>query len=207
MSFDVLAFDTLLSSPEQGSRLLWAQARRCPCLDPEGGATVNCGVCAGQGWVWDDWSPEFRGGLLGLTGRQLEAASQRWGPGQTGDATLSLSASSPPYVSLTVHDRVVAVEAMDVFEWTLVAGVLVKLPVNAAIMEARTKSTDGLSLVNVPVPIPDANGRISVTTPTAVRMAAPRRYEVLGDMSQVRGWMPGLPRKVSLKLIDTSVRW
>lgn len=207
MSFDALAFDTLLSSPEQGSRLMWSQARKCPCLDPEGGVLVTCGVCGGEGWVWDDWSEEFRAGLLGLTGRQMDANVQRWGPGMTGDASLSLPISSPPYVTLTGRDRLVALEAMDVFEWTLVAGVSVKLPVNAVLMEARQKAADGKSLVRVPVPIPDPNTRISVLVPTAVRIAAPRRYEVLGDLSQVRGWMLGLPRKVALKLVDTSVRW
>ena len=207
MSFDALAFDTLLTSPEQGSRLQWSQARRCPCLDPEGGVLVTCAVCGGEGWVWDEWSDEFRAGLLGLTGRQMEANAQRWGQGMTGDASLSLSMSSPPYATLTERDRLVALDAMDVFEWTLLAGVLVKLPVQAVLMEARQKSSDGLSLVRVPVPVADVNGRISVTATTAVRLAAPRRYEVLGDLSQVRGWMLGLPRKVALKLVDTSVRW
>jgi len=40
-----------------------------------------------------------------------------------------------------------------------------------------------------------------------VRLQAPRRFEVVTDLSQVRAIMPGLPRKVLVKLIDVSVRW
>jgi len=205
--FDTLAFDQLLGTPDQGSRLLWAQARRCVCFDLDGGTNIACPICSGSAYVWEDWSDEFRAGMVGLSGRAIDNLSQRFGPGMVGDATISLPQSAPPYSSATQRDRFVALDALDIFEWSLIPGVAVKMPVNGVLLEARVIATSGLSMVRVPVPQPDANERISVTTQTVVRLQAPRRFEVVTDLSQVRAIMPGLPRKVLVKLIDVSVRW
>jgi hypothetical protein len=205
--FDAMSFDDLLSTPDLGSRLIWAQARQCACFDADGGANVSCLVCSGSAYVWEDWSEEFRAGLVGLSGRQIANLSQRFGPGMVGDGTISLSQSAPPYSVATQRDRFVALDALDTFEWPLAAGVQVKLPVNGKLLEARLISSDGTSLVRCPVPVPDSNGRISVSVSTVVRLQAPRRYEVIADLSQVRSITLGLPRKVMVKLIDVSVRW
>lgn len=205
--FDPLAFDQLLGTPESGSRLSWSSARRCVCFGQDGGNSISCPICSGEGYVWSEWSEEFRAGMTSLTGRQIENLSQRWGPGMVGDATISLPPSSPPYCVATPRDRFVALDALDTFEWSLVAGVQVRVPLNAVFAEARAKSNDGLSIVRVPVPIPDANGRIQVSVSTVVRITAPRRYEVVQDATQIRAIMPGLPRRVMVKLVDVSLRW
>jgi len=204
---DPLAFDDLLSSLDFGSRLVWAQARRCACFDLDGGTNISCPVCSGSAFVWDDWSEEFRAGVVGLTGRQMEGLNQRYGPGMTGAASISMSQSIPAYSAATTRDRFVALDALDIFEWSLVPDVSVKMPLNGKLLEARVMTSDGMAMVRVPVPQPDANGRISVSVQTVVRLQAPRRYEVIDDLTQVRSLMLGLPRKVLVKLIDVSVRW
>jgi len=204
--FDPMGFDLILGTPDQGSRLQWSPARRCVCFDSDGGTSLTCPICLGEAFVWEDWSDEFQAGFLSLSARQIEALAQRLGPGMTGDASVSLSVSAPPYATVTQHDRFLALDALDTFEWSLVAERLVRLPVKAVILEARIKSTDGLSMVRTPVPVPDSKDQISVTVATVVRIQAPRQFEVLADASQVRAIMPGLPRKVGLKLIDISRR-
>ena len=204
--FDALAFDQLLGTPDSGSRLRWAQARRCACLDPDGGNNISCPVCSGAGYIWDVWSHIFRAGVTGLSGRQIENLSQRLGPAAVGDATISLPHSCPPYHTVTQRDRFVALDATDTTEWSLVPGVVVTLPYMAVLTEARTMSTDGLSIIPAPVPVADANSRISVTQTTVVRVKAPRRYEVISDLTQTRAIMPKLPRKLMVKQVDLSLR-
>jgi hypothetical protein len=202
--FDPLSFDQLLGTPDFGSRLVWASAVRCPCFDQEGGTNPACPVCGGEAFIWEDWSPEFRAGLVGLTGRQLENISQRFGPGMVGDATVSLPRSSPPYQTVTQRDRFVALDAADTVYWSLAPGMPVKLPWRAVLMEARIVS--GTALARVPVPLPDSSRRVTVTQATVIRLQVPRRYEVIADLSQARAIMPGLPRKVLVKLVDMSLR-
>jgi hypothetical protein len=176
------------------------------CFDQDGGTNPSCPVCNGNAYVWDSWSKEFRAGVLGLTGRQIENISQRFGPAAVGDATISLPHTCPPYHTVTQRDRFVALDATDTAEWSIVPGVILTLPFQAVLLEARVMSLDGLSIIPAPVPVADANSRISVTQATVVRLRAPRRYEVIFDLSQTRAIMPGLPRKMMLKLVDLSLR-
>ena len=204
--FDTLAFDQLLGTPDLGSRLVWSPARRCICFDTDGGTYLSCPICLGEAFVWSEWSKEFRAGVLGLTAKQIESMAQRLGPGMIGDASISLPPSAPAYPSVTQHDRFVALDATDIFEWSILAGTTVRLPLMANILEARVRSADKLSMVRGPVPVPDTNGQFTVAVPTVLRVNAPRQFEVLPDASQVRAIMPGLPRKVAVKLVDISRR-
>lgn len=64
--------------------------------------------------------------------------------------------------------------------------------------------------MSVPVPDVDSSGRITVTVQTVITFEAPRRYEVVRDLAQVRSFPSidsvGLPKKMLLKLIDWTVR-
>lgn len=204
--FDSLAFDQLLGTPDSGSRLRWSQARRCPCFDQDGGTNIACPVCHGDAFVWDEWSTEFRAGVVGLSGKQIENLSQRMGPAGTGDATISLPQSSPPYLTVGQRDRFVALDATDTAEWSLSAGVLVKLPINSVLLEARILSADGKSIQQTAVPVADASSRVSVSQSTVIRFQAPRCYEMVSDLSQARAIAPGLPQKLLVKLIDLTLR-
>ncbi|MBI3131497.1 MAG: hypothetical protein HYZ13_09240 [Acidobacteria bacterium] len=45
-----------------------------------------------------------------------------------------------------------------------------------------------------------------MVVPTVLRLEAPRRYEVVRDLAQVRAFGTHLPRKVLLRLLDLSAR-
>lgn len=200
---DIAAFNTLLG-PVLGSRLVWIASHRCPCAQEEGAADLNCGICGGLGRWFDAPSVEFRAGLVGLTAKALERMAVQFGPGLIGDATVSLPETAACYQTVGVGDRLVALDAMDTLEWHLVPRTPVKLPYLGVQMDAWTRN--GAVIVRVPPPSPAADGTVSVQRPTTVRLRAPRTYEVNRDLAQIRGWQPGLPKKLLLKLIDVTTR-
>jgi hypothetical protein len=73
-------------------------------------------------------------------------------------------------------------------------------------LQARVLDPDGKGFAVVVPPVPDDSGAIQVDVPTALTFLAPQRYEVVKELSKVRSFAPGLPRKVLVKLIDWTVR-
>ncbi len=196
------AFDSLLTGT-LGTRLCWQKAHRCPCTDEYGQSDRECPICLGRGRYWDTPSDEFRAGVVGLTGRALESMQLRFGPGVTGDGTISLPSTSPAYADVGEGDRFSNLDAFDTLEWTLAKGTLVLLPVGADIVGAYIRSSGQLHAVPPPVPSDD---RVSVAVTTVITMLAPRRYEVVKAIPQTRNWVPGLPKKVLVQMLDLSTR-
>jgi len=199
------AFDRLLTGP-LGSDVLWERSYLCPCTTAEGEASRRCPVCGGQGHVWDQAPPAFRIGVVSLNVRALAGIQQRFGPGVTGDATLSIPGCAPCWQTVGEGDRFTVTSALAPVDWSLAAGRSIRLPVLAQDLQARVLDPDGKGFAVVVPPVPDDSGAIQVDVPTALTFLAPQRYEVVKELSKVRSFAPGLPRKVLVKLIDWTVR-
>lgn len=197
------SFDGLLTG-SLSSRLAWESSTLCPCTTTEGAADRQCPVCRGQGRTYLAPSAPFRAGLVGLSAKQLEYQMNKFGPGLAGEAQLSLPSCAPCYGTLQPKDRIIALDALETREWTILPAVPLRLPSMAIILSARVRS--GAQVVEVPRPVPAADGLVTVAVPTVIRFEAPRRYEVLPDAGQVRAFTSGMPRKHMLKLVDFSVR-
>lgn len=188
-----------------GARLVWEASHPCPCSGPDGVLDEVCPICEGRGVYHEPPSTPFRGGLTSLSARALAALSQRFGPGMTGDATASLPENTPCWLSIGAGDRLAALDAQDTLAWQLAPNRPLRMPFGAVMLSATVRDPNG-ALRDVPPPLTDARGRVGVTAPTVLRFLAPRRYEVVRDLSQVRAFGTGLPKKVLLRLLDVSVR-
>lgn len=198
-------FDALLTGP-LSSRVVWERAYPCPCVDSDGSAERKCGVCGGTGRYFDHVSDEFRCGITGLSAKALAGIQQRLGPGMVGDGMASVPGCAPCWDDIAEGDRLVVLDALDPLKWVLTPGNPVRLPMGSEILRARVRANDGLSVVEVDPPLTDAGGRVSVAVVTTLAMRAPRRYEVVRDLSQVRAFGERLPKKLLVKLIDWTVR-
>jgi hypothetical protein len=67
-------------------------------------------------------------------------------------------------------------------------------------------AADGKGFAVVVPPAPDDSGVVQVDVATALSFLAPQRYEVVKELSQLRSFAPGLPKKLLVKLIDWTVR-
>ena len=198
-------FDRLLQGP-LGSEVVWERAYKCPCVGPEGESTRKCPVCGGLGRVWDQPSKVFKIGVTGLSARALAGIQQRVGAGTTGDASLSIPGVAPCWSVVKDGDRFSVLGAMAPVEWNLSPGRLVRLPYLASGLEARVIDAAGTGWAAAVPPMPDGSGSVQVSAPTVLSFLAPQRYEVVKDLSQVRAFAPGLPKKLLVKLIDWTVR-
>ena len=198
-------FDRLLMGP-LGSAVIWERSYLCPCTTPEGEVTRRCPVCGGMGRVWDQPSTSFRIGVTSMTARALAGIQQRFGPGTTGDATLSIPGCAPCWGPVDECDRFTVLGAIAPVQWSLAADRSIHLPYLATDLEARVLDPEGPGFTVVVPPVPDADGAVEVAVPTVLSCLAPRRYEVVKDLSQVRSYAPGLPKKLLVKLIDWTVR-
>ncbi len=200
-------FEELLTGT-LSSVLVWESAHLCPCVGTDGAADRACPVCLGLGRYYSPPSAQFRAGLVGLSARAMAAIQARFGPQTAGDATVSLPVSAPCWAGIREGDRLSALDAKDAVEWSLAAGDAIRLPY-LAVVRGATQRVAGV-IVPVAPPIQDASRKITVTVPTVVAFTAPRRYEVVRDLSQVRAFTSegsaGLPKKILLKLIDGTVR-
>lgn len=202
------AFTPLFDGP-LSSVMVWERAHRCPCTTSDGSADTACRVCFGKGRYWEPPSAPFRGALVTLSARALSALFQRFGPGVTGDATVSVLGDAPCWSAMGEGDRFTALRAVDAVEWSLAAGDRIRLPYGADGITALVRSHDRAGVVPVAPPTPGPDGRISVSVPTVLAFSAPRRYEVVRDLSQVRAFGTGpvgLPKKALVKMLDWSER-
>lgn len=219
-------FNDLLTGP-LSSRVVWEQGFRCPCVQPDGGKDRKCVICGGIGRYWGAPSTEFRCGVTSLSAKALAAIQQKFGPGTIGDSQASIPGNAPCWALLGEGDRFTVLDAQDRLEWTLSPGNPVKLPYQAVLLAARIRTAPALTTITDLVPgtpawtaviSVNAQNQVSVTVPTVIAFTAPRRFEVVRDLSQVRAFVTaiptfpapagvtGLPKKVLLRLIDWTVR-
>lgn len=199
------SFDDLLTG-DLSTELTWEASSRCPCIDADGRSDPTCVICGGDGIYYAAPTLGFQAGVVSVTARALEKIQQRFGPGMIGDATVSLPSTAPCYAAIKSDDRFLLPNNIDDVDWTLIPGVSIKLPLGAVIVTAKARSTDKTTIITVPAPVPDANGRVSTTYTINLNMRVPRRLQVVQDISQIRAWAPGMPRKLLVKLVDWSVR-
>lgn len=197
---------TNLLSGQLGTRLQWERWHRCPCTGSEGAARQDCPLCAGDGGTYDAPSAIFRAGVTSVSAKALENMRSRLGPTLIGDASVSLPANSPAYRLVSANDRFLAVDSLDPLEWVITPNSPLRMPVGAVMGEVFGLGPSGASLVAVTLPAPGADGRIVVTRNVVVRMRAPRRFQVVTDLSKLRSWIPGLPQPFLLKQIDQTTR-
>ena len=191
------------------SACVWERSLLCPCVQPDGYVDPTCQVCFGKGRYFDPPSSSFQCGVVNLSAKALEAIQQRFGPGMKGDSQMSIPFTAPCYAEINEGDRVAVTTAVDVVEWSLAPGDQIKLPFGYSGLDAKVRNPAGDTVLTTPFPVPGAGGRVTVTVPTALRFSAPRRYEVLKELSHTRGFSTGegLPKKMLLSLIDWTVRW
>ena len=197
------SFDALLCG-RLSSALCWEAGHKCPCVGLDDAGERRCPICRGKGRYWDPLSDPFQAGITGLNSKSLAALQAKFGDGISGDSTVSLPSNAPCYKSLKPGDRLLAVDAVDEVDWVVSPTHPVALPMRAELLSAVVRQGD--LPVEVPAPVPGADGLIRVAVPTVLRMRAPRRYEVVLFVGQDRAFQPGLPRKFLLKLIDVPVR-
>lgn len=202
------AFNSLLSGRRLGTLLQWQRSRRCPCTVADGESNPKCFVCLGRGRFYEEWSDEFRAGLIGQESKTLmQLLKQMGGTVNVGDAVLVIPSNAPCYDNIGFGDRVKVVDATDTVEWVLTPGASVRLPPTATPVDASVLAADGKSVVDAAFPAPDAEGRISVAVSTAIRFRVARLYEVSRDLPKVRGFNDGFqPKRVALVRIDWTVR-
>ena len=198
-------FDRLLTGP-LSSEVIWERCFKCPCVTSEGIPTRSCPVCSGKGQVWDQPSTPFRCGVTGLTARALAGIQQRFGPGTTGDASLSLPGCAPCWPVVKDGDRFTVIGALAPVEWSLAPGRPIRLPFLASGLEARVLDPASPGFFVAVPPAPDEAGSVQVSVPTVLSFMAPQRYEVVKDLSQVRAFGSRLPKKLLVKLLDWTVR-
>ena len=199
------AFNSLLTGT-LSSRVVWEKARICPCVGSDGSLDRTCGVCGGKGKYWDLPSDEFRAGVLSLSAKALAAIQQRFGPGLIGDAQISIPGNAEAWSDVGESDRFTVLDALDSLEWIVTPGNPVALPYGAEVLRAKVRTVDKTAVELVDVPEPNGKGKIAVSVATVLSFRAPRRFEVVRDLSQVRAFGDRLPKKLLLKLIDWTVR-
>lgn len=188
------------------SVLRWQPSIPCPCVLDTGAADRSCRVCLGAGRTWGDLSAPFEAPLIAQDARSRAALAQTMGPGMLGASTLIVGPDAPCYDAVRDGDRIWDTATTDQHRLILLPGVLAALPLGFHGLSALVKAADGLSLVSAPPPVPDAARRVQVAVPTTLSFTAPRGYEVIKDLSRVRSWTDGLPKKLTLSLIDMSAR-
>lgn len=201
--FDVAAFNNLLGTG-LGTRVVWSQSHRCPCVDEDGAVDGACPVCLGLGLYWDPPSAPFRAGITGLSSEDAGRMRAKFGEAAVGDATLSLPANAPCYRQVRPGDRFLLPDATEQVEWVLSRRSPVRLPAGSQVLSAV--AINGAAVVPVALPAPGPDGRISVARPCTVRMLVPRHFEVIPDLGHLRAWQAGLPQRFALKRIDLSTR-
>lgn len=199
-------FEDLLTG-DLGSTLRWQPSMPCPCTSEIGAADQGCLVCSGRGRVYGEMSAAFRAGLVSQSARARAAMAQTMGPANVGDATVSIPCSAPCYASMAEGDRLFDQSVHDEQKVILLAGVSFALPVGVRWLRAWVRpSPDAVALVAVPPPPIGADRRVQVSVPTTLVFQAPRGYAVVRDLSQVRSFGVGLPKKWAVKLLDMSTR-
>jgi hypothetical protein len=196
-------FEDLLTG-SLSSSVRWQSAIPCPCTSARGGTDPNCAVCFGIGFVYGDFSIPFRCGLISQTAKVRAALAQMMGSANIGESVLVLPHSAPCYKEIRERDRIWDMRVQDRYRMVLRPGTKIALPFGYCKLQALVKS--GSALVAAPTPLMDATRVLSVATTTTLSFYAPRGYEVIRELSHVRSFGEGLPRRLTLSLLDASMR-
>lgn len=202
---DGVDFVELLTG-DLAATLTWAMATPCPCTSSVGSAQSSCLVCGGTGWTYGAKSQPFQCGLVSQDAKARAALAQTMGPGMAGDAVVSIPMNAPCYDTLAFRDRLYDQMVQDGRRSILTPGTSILLPPGATNIQAFVKNGAGTALVAATPPVPDAAGRVMVSVTTTLVYSAPRTYEVLADLSRVRSFGSGMPKKWSVKLLDLVLR-
>ena len=184
----------------------WEASNLCPCTGQDGMADQTCAICMGRGRWFSPQSAPFQVGLVSQSARNRAAMANTMGPGATGASTLILTCGALCYDGMNSGDRIFDQMVLDAHQVLMVPGVKAALPNGFTDLRSWVKSSDGLSLVEVPPPVPDANRKILVSVPTSLTFSSPRGYEAVKEFGSVRSFGPGLPKRWTLNLLDLSVR-
>lgn len=198
-------FNRLLTGTLSSTMVRW-KSSLCPCVQSDGSADQSCGVCGGLGRFYGAPSAVFRAGFIGQDSQSLKAIMQRMGPGEVGEAVLVLPSTAPCYADIRGGDRIAVTDLTDEVDWAVTPSQPVTLPFSFVAGSAYVRTPDGAATTPVAFPTPDANGRVVVAVPTVLRFSIPRRYEVVRELPRVRTFGAGLPKRLSLKRIDETVR-
>jgi hypothetical protein len=198
-------FDDLLTG-ELSASVRWQPGVPCPCVDARGAADRSCPLCFGLGIVYQGLSVPFRCGLVSQTAKVRMAMQQFMGPGMVGDSVLVVPYSAPCYQDIRDGDRIWDQRTEDRYRIILTPGTHRTLPFGYRDLTAQIRSSDHTQLLDVPPPVLQDLRIAEVAVTTTLSFRAPRGYQVVADLSQVRSFGEGLPRKLSLNLLDASLR-
>lgn len=189
-----------------GALVRWERSFPCPCTLSTGAADRTCPLCVGRGRYYDPPGDPFEVALLNQSSRDRMAMAQMLGPGAMGDGVLVVFEGAPCYEDIDGGDRIWDTARVERTRLVLHPAIPLRLPVGASNIAAFIPSEDRHSLVEVPPPVPDAAGRVQVDETTRLEFLAPRGYEVVLDLSKIRTFGRGLPKRLPIRRIDLTVR-
>lgn len=101
-----------------GQRYSWRKSYACPCIAPHSGAAkTSCLQCGGRGRIWDPGVT----GVAGMAGVKVQRQWAQFGVYENGDVVVTIGSSTPLY-GMGQFDRIVALDATDVFSQVLTRG-------------------------------------------------------------------------------------
>ena len=198
-------FEDLLTG-EMSAAVRWQSATPCPCVDPRGALDRSCPLCFGLGNVYSDVSAVFRCGLVGQSAKVRAAMAQMMGPAVLGASTLVLPYTAPCYREIREGDRIWDQRVEDRYRLILTPKTKFALPYGFRDLTAQVRSDDHTKLVFTQPPPLMINRVAEVSVPTTISFLAPRGYEVVPELSQVRSFGEGIPRRLGLNRLDASMR-
>lgn len=200
-------FVELLSGDDLGSTLTWARSVPCPCTLSSGGADRACLVCLGVGRYFEAESLPFKAGLVATSARARAYMAQTMGGGEVGDAVLSIPMNAACYATLGVGDRLFDQSVQDEQRVILRPGVNFRLPSGFTGLSALVRpAASSTALQSVAPPTPTTDRLVQVAVPTTLIFEAPRAYDVLRDLSRIRSFGVGLPKRWSVRFADQTKR-
>lgn len=195
-----------LTQDEFPALVRWEASNLCPCTGPGGQADQTCTICRGTGRWFAPPSAPFYVGLISQSAFNRAMLANTLGPGATGSSVMIVDYTAPCYALMNSGDRFYDQAVLDARQAIVLPGVHLALPLGFQDLRAFVRSTDGLSIVEVAPPVPDAARRISVAVSTSLTYSAPRAYEAVKEFGSIRSFGDGLPKRWSLNLLDLSVR-
>jgi hypothetical protein len=184
--------------------VIWEENFPCACTLDTGAADRNCLICQGKGSYFGDPSEPFTVTLTNMTAKERASIAQTMGPGSMGECKLHLFFGAPCYDRIKVRDRIWDT-AITENKWIVLRpGTTYKLPPLYTCLVAMVK--DGNKLVQTTTPTVNQAREVTPTVTTRLQYKAPRVFEVMLELPQIRTFGPNLPKIFGLRLADISIR-
>ena len=158
MRFNAAAFDRFLDGI--GQRFDWRRSYACACVNPaSGNPDPKHALCAGKGRIWNE--PVRT--VIGVAGQKVQIEWAQMGMWEAGDMVLSIPQSSQLWDSGGNYDRLVNMDATDVFSQPLQRGA----PTERLLFKPLTITRclwlhpTTRALVEGGIPVVDASGQLS----------------------------------------------